>query len=84
MGLYSCFTWAEYLFTSPALRGPLANWSLIPGTLFSSNWTVETPLNPASIESHEVRRQNAEVNGIGPLYVRAAVRHRWLLRLTCW
>ena len=47
---------AEYLFTSPALRGPHANWTMLPGTLFASNWTVETPFNPTAIESHEVRR----------------------------
>ena len=32
----------EYLFTSPALRGPGAAWRLLDAPLFSSNWTVLT------------------------------------------
>jgi hypothetical protein len=32
----------EYLFTSPALRGPRAAWRMLPAPLFQSNWTVLT------------------------------------------
>lgn len=43
---------AEFLFSSPALRGPTANWQLI-GPMFVSNWTVLTPYKPASLLNAE-------------------------------
>ena len=39
---------AEYLFSSPALRGPKAAWKLL-GTLFESNYTVLTPFYPQNV-----------------------------------
>jgi hypothetical protein len=32
----------EYLYTSPALRGPSASWRQLPQPLYASNWTVFT------------------------------------------
>jgi hypothetical protein len=42
-----------YLFTSPRLRGPGANWTMV-GPLFTSNFTVLTPYDPTAIESMEL------------------------------
>ena len=42
----------EYLYTSPAMRGPDANWTLL-GPLFSSNWTVLLPFQPSVAETDE-------------------------------
>jgi hypothetical protein len=42
----------EYLYTSPALRGEAANWTLL-GPLFTSNFTVLTPNDPSAVESAE-------------------------------
>ena len=47
---------ALYLYTSPALRGPKADWQAVVGEnriLFQSNWTVLTPYKPDSIVSNE-------------------------------
>jgi hypothetical protein len=47
---------ALYLYTSPALRGPKANWQPVTGVnriLFQSNWTVLTPFIPTAIVSNE-------------------------------
>lgn len=35
----------EYMFTSPALRGPAAKWRMLPDPLFSTNLTVLTDVN---------------------------------------
>jgi len=43
----------EYLYTSPKLRGPGANWQLIKEPLFTSSFTVMTPYNTAAILRHE-------------------------------
>ena len=43
---------AEYLLSSPALRGPRANWQLL-GTLFESNYTVLTPFDPTKVVQEE-------------------------------
>jgi hypothetical protein len=40
----------EYLYSSPALRGPEANWTLI-GPLFTSNYTVLTPFTGAHLDA---------------------------------
>jgi hypothetical protein len=47
---------ALYLYSSPALRGPKANWQPVSGDghiLFASNWTVLTPYIPDAIVSNE-------------------------------
>ena len=38
----------EYMFTSPALRGPAAAWRMLPTPLFETNWTVLTPVDGLS------------------------------------
>jgi hypothetical protein len=43
----------EYLFSSPALRGPEANWTLL-GPLFTSNYTVLTPFTGAYLDGEFV------------------------------
>jgi hypothetical protein len=43
---------AEYLFSSPALRGPSANWQPL-GILFESNYTVLTPFDPSNVVQEE-------------------------------
>lgn len=35
----------EYLYTSPALRGPDAAWRMLPTPLFQTNWTVLTDVD---------------------------------------
>jgi hypothetical protein len=44
---------AEFLYTSPRLRGPGANWTLLPNMLFNSSWTVLTPYDPTALELNE-------------------------------
>lgn len=46
---------ALYLFSSPKLRGPGANWqpSATTPIMFASPWTVLTPYDPTAIESNE-------------------------------
>jgi hypothetical protein len=46
---------ALYLYSSPKLRGPGANWQPSASTpiMFSSNFTVLTPQDPTAVESNE-------------------------------
>ena len=47
---------ALYLYSSPALRGPKADWQPVSGAgriMFASNWTVLTPLHADQVESNE-------------------------------
>ena len=46
---------ALYLYSSPRLRGPGANWQPSAKTpiLFASNWTVLTDVDPTAVETNE-------------------------------
>lgn len=51
----------EYLYTSPALRGPAKNWTLV-GPMWTSNYTVLTPVTGATLD-----RELVTVDYIGNL-----------------